>query len=136
MKSLIQQPAVASRPQPRYHRNAYQFVFAALQYTLESLHRSAADVSTEAEAHISGGELCQGLRELALKEFGLLSRTVLEQWGLTSTADIGRIVFELIDRGEMLKCEHDQIEDFADVFTFNEGFERGYRLDTSTTFCG
>ncbi|MGC1275423.1 MAG: Minf_1886 family protein [Planctomycetaceae bacterium] len=131
MNSLTSSP-VKSRP--RYHRNAYHFVFSALQFTQEKLNRTAAHVLHEEEAHISGQELCDGLRELALQKFGLLTRTVLRHWGVNSTDDVGRIVFELIERGEMRKTDRDALDHFLDLYDFNEAFDHGYRVDVSKAF--
>jgi uncharacterized repeat protein (TIGR04138 family) len=124
----------AAKPRPRYHRNAYHFVFSALQFTQEKLNRTAAHVLHEEDAHISGQELCSGLRELALQKFGLLTRTVLRHWGITSTDDVGRIVFELIERGEMRKTENDSLDDFAELYDFDQAFDGGYRVDLSKAF--
>ena len=131
MNSLLG-PAV--KPRPRFHRNAYHFVFSSLQFTQEKLGRTAAHVLNEDDAHISGRELCEGVRELALQKFGLMTGTVLRQWGVSSTDDIGRIVFELIERGEMRKTDHDTLDDFCDVFDFETAFDRGYRVDTARAF--
>ncbi len=133
MKTLTSSPV---KSKLRYHRNAYHFVFSALQHTQEKLDRTAAHVLHEEDAHISGQELCEGLRELALQRFGLLSRTVLRQWGVTSTDDIGRIVFELIERGEMRKTEQDAMEHFLDLYDFDDAFDHNYRIDTSNAFSG
>ncbi|HEX6984375.1 MAG TPA: Minf_1886 family protein [Planctomycetaceae bacterium] len=131
MNTLTKSP-VKSRP--RYHRNAYHFVFSALQFTQEKLNRTAAHVLHEEDAHITGQELCEGLRELALQKFGLLTKTVLRHWGVTSTDDIGRIVFELIERGEMRKTEHDALDHFLDLYDFDEAFDRAYPVDVSKAF--
>lgn len=131
MKSVTGPPV---KLRPRYHQNAYYFVFSALQHTQERLNRTAAHVLREEEAHISGRELCEGLRDLALRKFGMLTTTVLRHWGVESTEDVGRIVFELIERGEMRKTEHDNLEDFDDVYDFEEAFDRDYRLDLSKAF--
>lgn len=131
MNSLTSSPV---KTRPRYHRNAYHFVFSALQFTQEKLNRTAAHVLHEEEAHISGQELCDGLRELALQKFGLLTRTVLRYWGVNSTDDIGRIVFELIERGEMRKTERDALDHFLDLYDFHEAFDHGYRVDVSKAF--
>ncbi len=131
MNSLLG-PAV--KPRHRYHRNAYHFVFSALQHTQEKLGRTAAHVLSEDDAHISGRELCEGVRELALQKFGLMTGTVLRQWGVGSTEDFGRIVFELIERGEMRKTDHDTLDDFCDVFDFQTAFDGSYRVDTARAF--
>ena len=117
----------------RFHPNAYQFVFSALKFTQEMLDR----VGTEAEfddAHISGGELLEGVRQFAQDQFGCLAKTVFNQWGLTETGDFGRIVFELVERGDMRKTDNDRIDDFVDVYEFEDALLRDYRIDTSRTF--
>jgi len=131
MNSLTTSPLKA---RPRYHRNAYHFVFSALQFTQEKLNRTSSHVLHEEDAHINGAELCDGLRELALQKFGLLTRTVLRSWGVTSTDDIGRIVFELIERGEMRKTDHDALDDFFEVYDFEDAFDRGYSVDVTRAF--
>lgn len=117
--------------QSAYHANAYQFVFAALQYAQEKLGR---DRSSEQAGHISGPELLDGVREMASRHFGLMARTVLASWGVTTTEDFGRIVFELIESGRMRKTDDDQLEDFIDVYDFTEVFDEAYQIDTSVAF--
>lgn len=86
------------------------------------------------DAHISGQELLIGIREFATQQFGYLARTVFNQWGLKETEDFGRIVFELVERGDMRKTDNDRMEDFVDVYDFGEVFESDYRIDTSSAF--
>ncbi|MEK7867300.1 MAG: Minf_1886 family protein [Planctomycetota bacterium] len=100
----------------KFGLGAYQFVFEGLEYTLRKL---------PVRRHISGGELVDGLRELALQHFGMLAQTVLRQWGVTRTADFGEIVFRLVDAGLMGKTESDSMTDFTDVFEFGEAFGQG-----------
>lgn len=117
--------------QSAYHANAYQFVFAALNYAQEKLGR---DRSSLEAGHISGAELLDGIREMATRHFGLMAKTVLASWGVTTTEDFGRIVFELIESGRMRKTDDDQLEDFIDVYDFTEAFEDDYEIDTSVAF--
>lgn len=124
----------SAAPRLRYHHNAYQFVFESLRYTQQTLGRSRARGRRSEEGHISGRELLEGIRELALQQFGLMTRTVFHHWGIRSTEDFGRIVFELIERGEMRKTERDRLSDFADVYDFDEVFDREYRIDTRNAF--
>ena len=136
--------SVASRSTPsrlRYDTGAYRFVFEALQYTQEKLRKphgrmpdSEADEAEDEAAHISGQELLQGIRRLALKRFGLMAQTVFHTWGVRNTSDFGRIVFELVDRGEMRKTERDSLEDFVDVYEFDAAFDHDYRIETSAAF--
>ena len=119
------------RRRSAYHANAYQFVFAALQYAQEKLGR---DRGGQQAGHISGEELLDGVRDMAVRHFGLMAKTGLAAWGVTTTEDFGRIVFELIESGRMRKTEDDRLEDFIDVYDFDEAFEDEYEIDTSLAF--
>lgn len=128
---------VTSRPavsRSRYHPEAHRFVFDALQFTQESLRRPQPRSPNDENAHITGQELCEGIRSLAVKRFGLLARTVFAYWGIHSTADFGRIVFELIERGEMKKTDSDTLADFSEVFDFDEALDQSYVIDTDQVF--
>jgi len=124
--------SVGTRPQ--YHPEAYQFIFAALRHTQQLLDRSVASGPEDEDAHISGRELLEGVRELALEQFGLMTNVVFRQWGIHATEDFGRIVFELVERGEMRKTDRDQLKDFIDIYNFEEVFDRGYEFDTGKAF--
>jgi uncharacterized repeat protein (TIGR04138 family) len=102
---------------PRFHGKAYLFLLSALHHVLENL---------ETPRHISGRELSQGVRDLALHRFGPMARTVLEHWGIHATEDLGEIVFALIECGVLIKRHEDSREDFRDVFDFEEAFENDY----------
>jgi uncharacterized repeat protein (TIGR04138 family) len=114
-----------------FHPLAYKFVFSALRFTQEQLGR---DRSSETTGHISGSELLDGIRRLGLQHFGILSVTVFKKWGITTTGDFGRVVFELIEAGEMRKTPNDQLDDFVDVYEFNKVFNEDYTLDTAEAF--
>lgn len=101
----------------RYDERAYLFVLAALEFCQQRL---------EERRHITGQELAEGCRDLALERFGVMSRLVLEHWGIRSTEDIGHIVFALVDLGMLLSQPNDTIADFADVFDFDQAFEKDY----------
>lgn len=103
---------------PRFTETAYLFVLSALHHVIGRLPEPR---------HISGRELTEGVRDLALERFGPMARTVLEHWGIEATAHIGDIVFALIDCGVLIKQDNDAREDFADLFDFGQAFE-GYRL--------
>jgi uncharacterized repeat protein (TIGR04138 family) len=105
---------------PRFTRDAYVFVFEALAHTQRQLDRPH---------HVSGGELLDGIRALAAAQFGFLAKTVFNEWGLTGTADFGRVVFNLVDANLMGKQDTDALADFADRYDFAEAFEQGFTLD-------
>ena len=118
----------------RYDEEAYHFVVEALHFTQQRLSRPRPKSVDDESAHISGQELCIGFREYASKAFGMLAGTVLRNWGIKTTDDVGRIVFELIDRGEMRKTERDRLSDFAHVYDFREAFVEDYVIDIPSSF--
>lgn len=122
----------------KYHPDAYRFVDQALRYTQRRLRRSAEHAAEEEldeeAAHISGRELLDGVRELAINEFGLMAISVFRHWGVRSTDDFGRIVFDFIERGAMRKTDRDQLTDFFDVYDFDQVFDQEYQIDMSDAF--
>lgn len=101
----------------RFHEPAYLFVLAALEF-----HQS----KLTSRRHVDGRELAFACRDLALHRFGVMARLVLEHWGVTRSADIGDIVFTLVDLGLLMSLPTDSRLDFADVFDFADAFEREY----------
>jgi len=81
--------------------------------------------------HVSGAELCEGFRALARERWGFMASAVLRNWGIRGTVDIGSMVFALVNNGLLQKQPHDSIEDFRDVFDFEQAFDRSYRIDLS-----
>ena len=103
---------------PRYQRDAYVFLRDALDFTTKQQKK----VKGATVRHVTGPELLGGVRQYALKEFGPLVMTVFDNWGIHSCEDIGNMVFNLIGAGIFGKTEEDSIEDFKDVYDFEESF--------------
>ena len=103
--------------EPRFDEQAYLFVLSALEMCQSQM---------ALRRHITGVELANACRELALERYDLMARVVLEHWGLSCTADIGDIVFTLVDLGFLLSQPQDTRDEFADVFDFDLAFERDY----------
>ena len=61
---------------------AYQFVREGLAHTVKSIHGEIGPMSEDESRHVSGQQLCLGLRDYAVKQYGLLARTVLRCVGL------------------------------------------------------
>jgi uncharacterized repeat protein (TIGR04138 family) len=97
----------------RYHINAYRFVYEALDYTVKQL---------EKKRHITGRELLEGIKNLALEQFGALAVMVFEVWGVRKTSDFGNIVFNLVEAQMMSRSDEDTREDFDDVYEFRVVF--------------
>lgn len=111
---------------PRYDRKAYDFVRLGLDHTVKDL-RKKDSARAERSRHVSGPELLEGLRAYALEQFGPLTKTVLNTWGVTTCRDIGNIVFNLIDYNVFSKTENDRREDFGDLYDFDEVFVKPFQ---------
>lgn len=101
----------------RFPEQAYLFVLAALEFHQARLAE---------RRHITGGELALACRDLAIERYGVMARLVLEHWGIATTADIGDVVFALVESELLLSQPGDRREDFQDVFEFEDAFERNY----------
>ena len=120
----------------RYSRAAYLFVYDALQHTVEKLGKASMP---REQRHVSGRDLIYGISEYALDQFGPLTLTVFDHWGIRETRDFGEIVFNLVNDNLMSKTDDDRIEDFTDVFEFDVELDwkrrcsEFRRSETSTT---
>lgn len=102
----------------RYQPEAYVFLVEALDATMKAIFKE----NPEHAKHVTGKELMEGIRQHALTEFGPLTFTVFNEWGLASPEDFGEIVFHLVEAGRLGKTETDSKEDFKNLFTFEEAF--------------
>jgi uncharacterized repeat protein (TIGR04138 family) len=120
------------RLDPRYAIEAYQFVLEALNHTQNLLGRSHENTSTEpsVESHVNGPELLEGACVYAIKEFGLMAKTVFHMWGIRRTDDIGEIVFNMIECGMLSKTERDSRADFHNVFNLDQILTEGFSIET------
>jgi uncharacterized repeat protein (TIGR04138 family) len=107
---------------PRYHRDAYVFLRDALDFTTKRQKK----IKGTTVRHVAGPELLDGVRQYALKEFGPMVITVFDSWGIRSCEDIGHMVFNLIGAGIFGKTEEDSIEDFKNVYDFQEAFAKPF----------
>ncbi len=99
----------------RYRMEAYSFVMEALAFTLRKL---------EKPRHVNGRELLEGIREYALRQFGPMTRTVFEHWGVRCTEDFGELVFNMVAVGLMSKTAKDSKDDFKNGYDFKEAFDK------------
>ncbi len=97
----------------RYRREAYLFVLAAVEFVVSRLPE---------RRHVSGKELLDGIRELGLGRFGLMTKTVFEHWGVHRTEDFGEIVFRLVGAQLLSKTDEDSMRDFEGAYDFDEAF--------------
>lgn len=102
----------------KYKIDAYTFVLTALNYTMEKLKR---------KGHLAGKELLEGIKDFAIQEYGRMSKTVFEHWGVKNTEDFGQIVFNMVEEGILGKTEADSINDFRNVYDFKQVFEKNFK---------
>jgi len=110
-----------------YPLEAYNFVREGLSFTVQRLHEHPETMSDH-DRHISGQDLCLGLRDFAIEQYGLMAPIVMSHWHVKRTEDFGRIVFAMVDAGLMSKTDEDTIDDFRGVFDFHEAFNRDQLL--------
>jgi uncharacterized repeat protein (TIGR04138 family) len=134
----------------RYKFEAYAFVFESLNYAQEKMGLGQEQPTDEeelepiaklkeeppakrkeakkTERHMTGQQLCEAIRQFAQDQFGLMAKAVLNSWGVRNTSDIGNIVFNLIEIGQMRKTKQDKREDFDNVFDFDAALVRDFKI--------
>jgi uncharacterized repeat protein (TIGR04138 family) len=116
---------------PRYTYEAYDFIFKALEHSETVLGRrgpGGAEPTSDGSRHFNSRELLEGIRALALREFGLMARTVFRMWGVRGTEDFGQIVSNLVNAGLITKSDDETLVDFQGAFDFEEALVRDYKI--------
>ncbi len=124
------------RRDPRYAYEAYEFIRSALNHTQRMLglapergkHRKEVEPK-----HISGRQLLDGIRDLALREFGFMARIVFRCWGIHKTDDFGEIVFNLVESNLMSKSPDDSRDDFRNVYDLDDALLRHFEIKLDET---
>ena len=106
----------------RYHRDAYTFVREALDYTQKLVGRETRGQIR----HVSGQKLLDGIRQFALQQFGPMTMTVFEEWGVRNCRDFGEIVFNMVEIGLLAKTEKDSCDDFQNGYDFTDAFRKPF----------
>ncbi len=99
---------------PRFPAEAYHFVIRAV--------RAALPPATSQGEHVSGRNVVEAFRQLALAEFGIGALARLAEWRITSCDDIGTIVFRMVELGIFGARSEDKLEDFHGVYDFPTAF--------------
>jgi uncharacterized repeat protein (TIGR04138 family) len=119
----------------RFALEAYEFVLDAWQHSSRLLGKppqKGKPVETP-EHHVSGRQLLDGIRDLALREYGLLARTVLARWGVHRTDDFGDIVYNLIEANMMSRTPEDTRADFHAVYDLDEALTQRFEIRLEET---
>jgi len=120
--SFEQALATIQAKDPRYHREAYLFVREALEHTQKTIARNPRGRIR----HVTGQELLAGIRDFALQQFGPMTKTVLEEWGMRRCEDFGDIVFNMSAVGWLAKTSKDSRADFAGGYDFDDAFVKPF----------
>jgi uncharacterized repeat protein (TIGR04138 family) len=111
---------------PRFRPEAYGFVLMALGLTVQALPESRQE--DPERRHLTGAELLDGIVRLARREFGAMAPTVFEEWGLRTSADVGELVFQLVECGQLKARPEDRREDFLGGTPLMRRLAEGHEL--------
>ncbi|MCK5114325.1 MAG: hypothetical protein KAR11_06135 [Phycisphaerae bacterium] len=103
-----------------------RYKIEAFGFLHEGLARAAKDAYGDQKVpsgHVSGQQLCQGIRDLAVERWGMMAPVVLQKWGVNESIDFGNMVYLLIKHGFMRKTDEDSVEDFRNVFNLDKDFD-------------
>ncbi|MGA2245645.1 MAG: Minf_1886 family protein [Verrucomicrobiota bacterium] len=107
---------------PRFGRDAYHFTREALDFTQKLISRDHRGTVR----HVTGQELLEGIRHYALQQYGPMTMTVLEEWGIKNCRDFGEIVFNMVGSGLLAKTEKDTRDDFRQGYDFADAFRKPF----------
>ncbi len=110
-----------------YAPAAFDFVERGLSYTTDIVAREQEmDMFglDELDRHVTGQQLCMGLRDFAIACYGTLAPVVLRHWGVCRTDDFGSIVYHMAEFKLLRTSAQDSIDDFRSVFDFDEAFHQ------------
>jgi uncharacterized repeat protein (TIGR04138 family) len=111
---------------PRFRPEAYGFIMMALGVAVEGLPETRRDDPDR--RHLSGSELLDSIVALARQEFGALAPTVFQEWGLKSGGDVGDLVFQLVETGQLKARPEDRRDDFLSGAPLMRRLAEGHEL--------
>ena len=106
----------------RFQRDAYLFMREALDFTQKLVGRE----NSGKVRHVTGQELLDGLRQYALQQFGPMTATVFEDWGIRTCLNFGEIVFNMVEIGLLAKTDKDTRDDFQTGYDFTDAFRKPF----------
>lgn len=110
----------------RYPAEAYALMPQILDYTCREVQKQVREIGNDdpdrPDNHVTGQQLAEGLREYMLQEYGPFAFDILSDLNIRATIDIGNLVYNLISVGCFGKTDDDRLEDFEEVYDFQEAF--------------
>ena len=100
----------------RYNGRAYALLMDVIHY-----------LGGEDDRHMTGADVLDEFKERALDQYGPMTYTVLTEWGLSCTEDIGEMMFNLVDAHRISRDDDDSPEVFVGGYDFKETFLDPYQ---------
>jgi len=118
------------RRDTRYAPAAYRFVmWEGIEYTT----KEHLKLTEKTRRHLTGQEVCEGLRKLALQQFGYMAYEVWQSWGIVGTRDWGNVIFNLCEHKLLQRTEQDKIEDFDNVYDLRSGLKQAFKFEDAVS---
>ena len=89
------------RADGRYPVEAFGFLHGGLARAVNETHGERPE--GQGPRHVSGRQLCAGLRDEARDRWGMLAAAVLAKWNIRQTLDFGKMVYLLVENDLMKK---------------------------------
>ncbi len=110
-----------------YPPSAYYLLSGALEYTVRECQQKCREQGRDDRPqHVTGRQLAEGFREYVNSLYGPFTKDILDDLCLKCTRDLGEMVYNLIRVGAFGRTDKDRIEDFDDVYDFEEAFVTPY----------
>lgn len=114
------------RRDSRYAPAAYRFVmWEGIEYTTKEYLK----LTEKTRRHLTGQEVCEGLRRLALQQFGYMAFEVWQSWGIRNTRDWGNVIFNLCEHKLLQRTDQDKLEDFESIYDLEKGLKQAFRFE-------
>jgi len=107
----------------RYPAEVYNFVNAAVKYTIDRLEQNGSG----RRRHINARELLDGMTDFGKEQFGPLAWNVFAGWHFIRPADIGNVVFNLVKENLFAVSEEDSRRDFDLDYDLQQRLEAPFR---------
>jgi uncharacterized repeat protein (TIGR04138 family) len=77
--------------------------------------------------HMSAADIMEEFKERTLDQYGAMAYTVLSEWGVKCTEDLGEMMFNLAEGRRVRRDPDDTPDCFAGGYDFEEAFLGPYR---------
>ena len=103
--------------------DAVMFVYDAVR-TASWMRKQSGSVPASTPSQLSARQICDGFRAHAKWYFNdeAEARDLLNEWGLRSSEDVGKVIFAMIESGRLRASPGDLPSEFARIFTLENIF--------------